>query len=383
MQGSEIVALNSNTFTLLYIMHHQAEHVRKWRFYVFIIICGLTSTPATAITPEAENLIRTWSPLIWLHSEEKFLPSSVEFFLPEVTIQNNESAIVQEYVTPENLIGGEASVTLHMQTREPLDCPSCYNLDMFFGQAIENGGVPTYTIYREYDDAFNTLDVSYFAFYPYNRGKDACVGVPINGSCAGAEKNLGNHVGDWEHNALRFRNGQPYLIHLNVHSFGAYYEWNETTQNFQFLVGEEVRSAVNPNYDGSPYEKDARYEPRYPPTVELMGTHPIVYSANGSHGLWGSPDVHTYVPGLPLQDFTDEGTAWTTWDNLILIPWLPSNVSYEGNLNWLNFLGDWGNSAEGCEYEIITGECELGSGPSGPRSKVDFPDPQPKTSMDN
>lgn len=47
---------------------------------------------------------------------------------------------------------------------------------MFFGQAIENGGVPTYTIYREYDDAFKTLDVSYFAFYPYNRGKDACVG---------------------------------------------------------------------------------------------------------------------------------------------------------------------------------------------------------------
>ena len=78
--------------------------------------------------------------------------------------------------------------------------------------------------------------------------------------------------------------------------------------------------------------------------------------------------------------------------------------SYEGNLNWLNFLGDWGNSAEGCEYEIVTGitikygriesplnilicffffkgECELGSGPSGPRSKVDFPDPEPKTSF--
>lgn len=364
-------------------MHQQTEHVRKWRLYVFVAICGLMSTPATAITPEVEELIRSWSPLVWLHSEEKFLPSSVEFFLPEVTVQDNQSVIIQDYVTPENIIGGEASLTLHMQTREPLDCPSCYNLGMFFGQAIENGGVPTYTIYREYDDAFKTLDVSYFAFYPYNRGKDACVGVPINGSCAGAEKNLGNHVGDWEHNALRFRNGQPYMIHLNVHSFGAYYEWNETTKNFQFFVGEEVRSVVDPDYDDSPYEKDARYEPQYPPTVELMGTHPVVYSANGSHGLWGSPDVHTYVPGLPLQDFTDEGIAWTTWDNLILIPWLPSNISYEGNLNWLNFLGDWGNSAEGCEYEIVTGECELGSGPSGPRSKVDFPDPQPKTSMDN
>lgn len=266
-----------------------------------------------------------------------------------------------------------------MQTREPLDCPACYNLDVFFGQSINNGSVPVYTIYREYDDAFNTLDVSYFAFYPYNRGKDACVGVPVNGSCVGAEKNLGNHVGDWEHNALRFRNGQPYIIHLNVHSFGSYYLWNESTNNFHFFLGEEVRTAVD--QDNEPVEIEERYEPKYPPTVELIGTHPVVYSANGSHGLWGSPDVHTYVPGLPLQDFTDEGMAWTTWDNLIIIPWLPSNTSYEGNLNWLNFLGDWGNSAEGCEYEIVTGECELGSGPSGPRSKVDFPDPQPKTSF--
>ena len=57
-----------------------------------------------------------------------------------------------------------------------IDCPACYNLDVIFGQSINNGSVPVYTIYREYDDAFNTLDVSYFAFYPYNRGKDACVG---------------------------------------------------------------------------------------------------------------------------------------------------------------------------------------------------------------
>ena len=34
---------------------------------------------------------------------------------------------------------------------------------------------------------------------------------------------------------------------------------------------------------------EGRYEPNYPPTVELIGTHPVVYSANGSHGLWGSP----------------------------------------------------------------------------------------------
>lgn len=67
-----------------------------------------------------EQLIRSWSPLIWLHSEERFLPSTVEFFLPEVTIQDEQSIVVQNYVTPETLIGGENSSVLHMQTREPL-----------------------------------------------------------------------------------------------------------------------------------------------------------------------------------------------------------------------------------------------------------------------
>lgn len=143
-----------------------------------------------------EDLIRRWSPLVWLHSGEIFLPSTVEFFLPEVTVKDNQSVTIQEFVTPENLIGGEISSIYHMQTRVPLgmtkltpctinhsnilwpriDCPACYNLDVFFGQSIENGGVPVYTIYREYDDEFNTLDVSYFTFYPYNRGKEACVG---------------------------------------------------------------------------------------------------------------------------------------------------------------------------------------------------------------
>ena len=47
---------------------------------------------------------------------------------------------------------------------------------MFFGQPITKGNVPVYTKYREYADVNNTMDVYYLSFYPYNRGKDACVG---------------------------------------------------------------------------------------------------------------------------------------------------------------------------------------------------------------
>jgi len=120
-----------------------------------------------------------------------------------MTVQDDQGFIIQEFANAENLIGGENTSALHMQTRQPLgnihdinptkrlinsliivfyyflDCPTCYNLDMFFGQPITKGNVPVYTKYREYADVNNTLDVYYLTFYPYNRGKDACVGSYI------------------------------------------------------------------------------------------------------------------------------------------------------------------------------------------------------------
>lgn len=46
--------------------------------------------------------------------------------------------------------------------------------------------------------------------------------------------------------------------------------------------------------------------------------------------------------------------------------------SYEGNLNWLSFLGDWGNSAEGCEYEIVTGNMKCKSFATTLNNKYSF-----------
>ena len=65
-------------------------------------------------------MIRSWAPLVWLHSEELFYPSSVDFFLPEMTVQDDQGFIIQEFANAENLIGGENTSALHMQTRQPL-----------------------------------------------------------------------------------------------------------------------------------------------------------------------------------------------------------------------------------------------------------------------
>ena len=70
-----------------------------------------------------EELARAWAPLIWLHSEELFYPSSVEYFLPEVTIQNEAGEVIAENPTAGDIPGWNDSSDLHMQTREALGKP--------------------------------------------------------------------------------------------------------------------------------------------------------------------------------------------------------------------------------------------------------------------
>ena len=38
---------------------------------------------------------------------------------------------------------------------------------------------------KEWNDECNTIDVSYPQFYPYNYGKDVCIGFDPNGHCNG------------------------------------------------------------------------------------------------------------------------------------------------------------------------------------------------------
>ena len=63
--------------------------------------------------------------------------------------------------------------------------------------------------------------VTYWFFYPYNRGKDVCtskvwlfgrVAKPLfKGQCLGQNLVMGNHVGDWEHVSLFFEVRQDHL----------------------------------------------------------------------------------------------------------------------------------------------------------------------------
>lgn len=74
------------------------------------------------------------------------------------------------------------------------------------GQGATPGAITAAIIVH--DRGNDELDAFYMYFYSYNRGN----------SVFGQE--LGSHVGDWEHNMIRFRKGQPMAVWFSQHSRG-------------------------------------------------------------------------------------------------------------------------------------------------------------------
>ena len=64
------------------------------------------------------------------------------------------------------------------------------------------------------DKGDGIVDAFWFFFYSYNLGN-----VVLN-------LRFGNHVGDWEHTLVRFKNGQPIEIFFSEHNFGEAYAYD-------------------------------------------------------------------------------------------------------------------------------------------------------------
>jgi hypothetical protein len=158
-----------------------------------------------------------------------------------------------------------------LRTTNQLATPSDYTLAVFAGHLST---APVYAFWVEKQPGFRLVDLVYLFYYPYNRGKEVINTI------------WGNHVGDWEHITVRLIWGQPDSVYIAAHSFGSAVKWNSISK------------------------------------TNL--THPIIYSAWGSHGSWLTPGRHIYrtindpILGIKIADLYDDcsaGTAWTTWED--------------------------------------------------------------------
>ena len=287
--------------------------------------------------PRLEAL-ETYAPRVYFPANEPYFPSSVDFAFPHL----------ERFAVG----GGDHWV----RTQAALDSPSD-TLPFFVGE-LETA--PVYAFWA--DKGGGVVDLVYWIYYPYNRGKSVVDTI------------WGNHVGDWEHVTVRLQGDAdegyaPTQLYISAHSFGGAYAWGE---------GVELHE----------------------------GTHPVVYSAWGSHGMWAAPGDHTYqtigeeVLGVcvtlvcaDLVDETSAGIAWDTWEVVEGFDFFAQEgLGEQAWPAWMSEdfadlgLGDptvpgqgpifrWGNpedcSVLGVPIDItdLIGVCRLEDGPTGPVSK--------------
>ena len=319
-------------------------------------VCAYPGVPS-----KIGELIDKWAPLVKLAQNEPWKPSSVDYFLSHCKLKGCTSGLTSSSLE-------RCDSKSFIVTKDEISCPSCTEPAVLRGQdpSSPNNAVPTYVIYREHN---NFLEIAYWMFFPYNRGKRVCVGLysgcppckkvwgkcPCPSGCIGGYSTFGHHVGDWEKVYVRFRkvntDYQIYSIYLSMHGsavtqkFGGEFLW----QGGQFKKGDKTLGMYG-------------------------GTHAIVYCAAGSHGMWPDTGRHVYMT-LPnkdtLIDEASSGTSWYTWKNLKPVQY-DSTGQYSGEFKFLGFQGRWGNKKEGCDVlnfdvlEDLFGECQLNNGPKGP-----------------
>ncbi|WDE03225.1 Vps62-related protein [Thalassomonas viridans] len=273
-------------------------------------------------------LAKSFAPLVYLHQDDEFLPSSVPHFTPNTSPFSGYNG---------NITDNNGYLTTG------LSCAICTNQTFLYGQNPESASVPVYaSIITKNSPATSTggiepsdtvTDIVYWMFYPYNRGKWI---NPILWDTTW----YGNHVGDWEHLTVRFVNGYPYQVYLSQHGDGSTYMFGDKNL---MLTGTSTGE---------------------------FGAQ--VYSAKGSHALYAFAGSYTYqsinivVDSIDLTDHTSQGKAWHTSNN-VEVMFYRTPGQYTGDFAWMNYTGRWDNSEQACISTI--GVCRLEDGPTGPIRK--------------
>lgn len=281
------------------------------------------------------DLVQRVAPQVWLHSNEDYMMSSVDWYLPQVKKQERmetygeyvNSSYPNTFGTPKTLSTYFADPYVEILTTvndgnindaERTDWPGRKNLVLAHKTGnVGYGSQASATCYVHVKESYyqdaplfsHDIDIMFWYFYPYN-------GTVLH------------HDGDWEMVMVKASpDGTIKKIGLSSHGDVKWY---------------------------NPWE------------LGYTGTHPIVYSAQKSHAFYESPG--TYAPvSFTSPDKANQGTAFNSWSNYEIVdipPSLDHSVSVP-NHNWLNYNGLWGKKGAS-----IFGESS--SAPTGPKPYTDY-----------
>lgn len=165
-------------------------------------------------------LFQAYSPWIYFHPNEQYLPSSVSWFFDNGALlyaKGNESKPVRIEPTGSNLpqVGSNDGAYW-------LDLPA----DQVAKERVKRGDLQDAGVYLHVKPMLGALftDIVIWVFYPFNgpaRAKVEFVNISFD--------KIGEHVGDWEHVTLRVSNfnGELKSVYFSEHSRGVWVSASE------------------------------------------------------------------------------------------------------------------------------------------------------------
>ncbi|MCJ1407428.1 hypothetical protein MMC19_001499 [Ptychographa xylographoides] len=297
----------------------------------------------TSVGPRQSSIIPSYvieyAPLVWLDSTEQYNPGDIGAQLvytrPEVNftvIPNPPNPLTLNNL---NNLNDDSSASVYLTSIDDITTNPAWLNGVKPDSTGKTEGARSCAIIVN-DHGSGLVDAYYMYFYPFNLG-NTVIGMVI-----------GDHVGDWEHNMVRFQNGLPQAVWYSQHSFGEAFTYN---------------------------------------AVQKQGQRPISYSAVGSHANYAIAGTHDHtIPGLNLpfglllEDHCDQGILWDPTLSAYTYAYdaaANTFTPYDSSIptNWLYFTGAWGDeqypTSDPRQREIlgISLTAKYQSGPTGPIDK--------------
>lgn len=317
--------------------------------------------------PGVPQFVLDYAPLVWLHVNESYMPSDMLAQVSNTTPKNENYEIISNVPKPltlENLsdlnnfiaaTNGTNGSSVFLTSNDDITTnPEWLNGSMPNPQTLATNGATSCAIIIN-DKGYGVVDAFYMYFYAYNQGNTVTVGYPP----LGFSREIGDHVGDWEHSMIRFTNGKPSALWYSQHEFGASYTYDAVIQG-----------------------------------GEVEGVRPYVYSAIGSHANYAVAGSHDHtIPDLPgsmgfLNDYTSRGFLWDPTLSAYFYNYNASTNSFSSlpvtgtgkpmgqemsPVGAMDFKGQWGDlrypDSDPRQEKTIGMFYKYDTGPTGPQDK--------------
>ncbi|KZF20450.1 hypothetical protein L228DRAFT_233066 [Xylona heveae TC161] len=281
------------------------------------------------------NYVLEYAPLVWLQSSEQYHPSDIGAQLVHTKPEVNFT-IVKDLPNPLtldnlNALNADGGKDVYLTSVDDITkAPAWLNGIVPDATGKTNGAVSSVIVVN--DHGSGNVDAFYFYFYAYNQG-DTVLG-----------QELGDHVGDWEHNMIRFKNGIPQAVWFSQHDNGEAFTYN---------------------------------------CLEKQGQRVVAYSAKGTHAVYATAGTHDHtIPDLNLdqgliEDHCDQGVRWDPTLNAYWYRYDAASSSFSPYsssepVGYLLYAGQWGDQqypdSDPRQREFF-GFAKYTSGPTGPADK--------------